>query len=88
MEKLPLWETGGFGHGGFSVRLSGTEKRLFPIAGCFAVRERLPAMKSCRRAVGRASGAKAVENTIHELAVLILNLENALDLGTYVLWEA
>ena len=42
-------------------------------------------MKSCRRAVGESLWReRRVENTIHELAVLILNLENALDLGTYV----
>ncbi len=40
-------------------------------------------MKSCRRAVGRAL-ARGGGKYHPRLAVLILNLENALDLGTYV----
>ena len=60
-------------------------KKAFPNSGLFRC-EGAPSgyeiLQACRR--GEPLARKAVENTIHELAVLILNLENALDLGTYV----
>lgn len=60
-------------------------KKAFPNSGlfrCEGASSGYEILQACRR--GEPLARKAVENTIHELAVLILNLENALDLGTYV----